>query len=43
MQVTAKEAVVIATSTPITHDLVDSSVRALAVHGKHAPKRRQTS
>lgn len=36
----AKDAVVIATGTPITHNLVDSGVRALAVHGKHAPKRR---
>jgi glycine/D-amino acid oxidase-like deaminating enzyme/nitrite reductase/ring-hydroxylating ferredoxin subunit len=32
--------VVIATATPITHNLVDSGVRALAVHGKHTPKRR---
>lgn len=39
-KVIAKDAVVIATATPITHNLVDSGVRALAVHGKHAPKRR---
>jgi len=43
MQVSAKDAVVIATATPITHNLVDSGVRALAVHGKHSPKRRQAA
>jgi glycine/D-amino acid oxidase-like deaminating enzyme len=38
--VSAKDAVVVTTATPITHGLVDSSVRALAVHGKHFPRRR---
>lgn len=40
MQVTARDAVVNATANPITHDLIDSSVRALAVHGKQVPRRR---
>jgi len=40
VQVNARDAVVVTTGTPITHDLVDSSIRAVAVHGKQFPKRR---
>lgn len=40
LQVKAKDAVVLATGTPITNNLVDSSVRAISVHGKQVLRRR---
>ena len=39
-QVTAKDAVVLATGCPITKNLFDSAICAVAVHGKQYPKRR---
>lgn len=40
MQVIARNGVVIATGCPITKNLVDSAVTAIAVHGKQYPRRR---
>ena len=40
VQVTVKDAVVLATGCPITKNLIDSAVTAIAVHGKQYPKRR---
>ena len=40
LQVTAKDAVVLATGCPITKNLFDSAIAAVAVHGKQYPKRR---
>lgn len=39
-QVTARDAVVLATGCPITKNLVDSAITALIVHGKQFPRRR---
>lgn len=39
-RVTASQAVVVATGVPITSNLVDSAVHAIALHGKQVVRRR---
>ena len=39
-QVSAPDGVVLATGCPITKNLVDSAISAIAIHGKQYPKRR---